>query len=285
MGLFEDLNTGKYNLILIIVLFVLAFYQFFAKSMKEPMVQEHMADVSDAQIADAVKKYYLSDEFINNISLVSAKIKSDGLSIPILKLGSWTIREADHGHLIFIKDGTKYDPNLFNIPENTGFLAMAGDGNFWSNRSTSRGWLPDNISNSSNKLSNDLSNGINGLNGLSNELSKLSNDLSNLLPRGTIIAWNKVNAPTGWVLCDGTNGTPDLRGRFILGANDLRTGGNNSRSNRSLDQVGGTETIANTMTTNGVQFAPPILNSTKVPTNTGYNIMPPFYVLTYIMKT
>ena len=24
--------------------------------------------------------------------------------------------------------------------------------------------------------------------------------------------------PTGWVLCDGTNGTPDLRDRFIMGA-------------------------------------------------------------------
>ncbi len=26
------------------------------------------------------------------------------------------------------------------------------------------------------------------------------------------------NADTTWHLCDGTNGTPDLRGRFILGA-------------------------------------------------------------------
>ena len=25
--------------------------------------------------------------------------------------------------------------------------------------------------------------------------------------------------PTGWALCDGTNGTPDLRGRFVLGYN------------------------------------------------------------------
>lgn len=28
------------------------------------------------------------------------------------------------------------------------------------------------------------------------------------------------NADTTWHLCDGTNGTPDLRGRFILGASD-----------------------------------------------------------------
>ena len=39
---------------------------------------------------------------------------------------------------------------------------------------------------------------------------------------GTILFWNgPVNSiPTnkGWQLCDGTNGTPDLRGRFIYGA-------------------------------------------------------------------
>jgi len=27
-----------------------------------------------------------------------------------------------------------------------------------------------------------------------------------------------VDIPSGWVLCDGTNGTPDLRDKFIVGA-------------------------------------------------------------------
>ena len=34
------------------------------------------------------------------------------------------------------------------------------------------------------------------------------------------------NIPSGWYLCDGNNGTPDLRNRFIVGAG---TGGNYSR--------------------------------------------------------
>ena len=40
------------------------------------------------------------------------------------------------------------------------------------------------------------------------------------VPVGTIAVWSgeTTNIPTGWALCDGTNGTPDLRNRFIIGA-------------------------------------------------------------------
>ena len=37
--------------------------------------------------------------------------------------------------------------------------------------------------------------------------------------------------PVGWVLCDGTNGTPDLRGRFIVGAGSTYTPGATGGSN------------------------------------------------------
>ena len=41
-----------------------------------------------------------------------------------------------------------------------------------------------------------------------------------LVPVGTIVLWSGTtsNIPTGWVLCNGSNGTPDLRDRFIVGA-------------------------------------------------------------------
>jgi hypothetical protein len=41
-----------------------------------------------------------------------------------------------------------------------------------------------------------------------------------IIPTGVIVLWSGTIAtiPTGWVLCDGTNGTPNLRDRFILGA-------------------------------------------------------------------
>lgn len=39
------------------------------------------------------------------------------------------------------------------------------------------------------------------------------------VPRGGIIMWSGSTGsiPAGWALCDGTNGTPDLKGRFIVG--------------------------------------------------------------------
>ena len=40
------------------------------------------------------------------------------------------------------------------------------------------------------------------------------------VPSGAILMWSGsiASVPTGWYLCDGTNGTPDLRNRFIVGA-------------------------------------------------------------------
>ena len=40
------------------------------------------------------------------------------------------------------------------------------------------------------------------------------------VPAGVIVMWHgdASSIPTGWALCDGTNGTPDLRSRFIVGA-------------------------------------------------------------------
>lgn len=40
------------------------------------------------------------------------------------------------------------------------------------------------------------------------------------VPTGAILMWSGSIAtiPSGWLICDGTNGTPDLRSRFIVGA-------------------------------------------------------------------
>ena len=56
----------------------------------------------------------------------------------------------------------------------------------------------------------------------------------NYLPKGTIVAYNQTSAPSGWTLCDGQNGAPDLRGKFIFG-----NGGS-----RGMNSTGGAETVA-----------------------------------------
>jgi microcystin-dependent protein len=54
------------------------------------------------------------------------------------------------------------------------------------------------------------------------------------VPAGTIVMWSGslASIPDGWVLCDGTNATPDLRDRFIVGAGNAY----------ALDDTGGEAT-------------------------------------------
>ena len=47
--------------------------------------------------------------------------------------------------------------------------------------------------------------------------------MSDLPPRTIVAYYAKTGAaaPPGWVVCDGANGTPDLRDRFIRGTGDV----------------------------------------------------------------
>ena len=133
-------------------------------------------------------------------------------------------------------------------------------------------------------------------------------------PSGVIVAYNSDIAPPGWILCDGIsrNGVspPDLRGRFILGS-----GKGEGLTSRQFNTKGGAETHtltiaempAHTHKNNmargsgsscshiGVSGcgAGSYDSLVKNVGSTGggaeglteaHNNMPPFYVLTYIMK-
>ena len=56
------------------------------------------------------------------------------------------------------------------------------------------------------------------------------------VPIGGIIMWRGTTPPSGWQLCDGSNGTPDLRGRFVV-----CIGGDN---NYAVGDTGGVDTVA-----------------------------------------
>jgi hypothetical protein len=51
--------------------------------------------------------------------------------------------------------------------------------------------------------------------------------VQNSVPAGVIWMWNNITnpIPTGFQLCDGSNGTPDLRDRFVVGAGGLLSSG------------------------------------------------------------
>jgi microcystin-dependent protein len=42
-----------------------------------------------------------------------------------------------------------------------------------------------------------------------------------LVPTGAIIMWSGTTPPSGWALCDGASGRPDLRGKFVVGYSNL----------------------------------------------------------------
>jgi hypothetical protein len=60
------------------------------------------------------------------------------------------------------------------------------------------------------------------------------------IPPGVIVMWSGAlgSVPAGWALCDGTNGTPNLINRFVVGAGDLYVVGNSGGTNLKTQDTG-----------------------------------------------
>lgn len=139
------------------------------------------------------------------------------------------------------------------------------------------------------------------------------------IPLGGIIMWSGaiIDIPTGWNLCDGTNGTPNLQDKFIVGAGDTYAVSNQGGSANAVvvshthtatstdsghthgfqypvsvaDSGGGddnrlsiTDNISSvdiTATTSGTANITTTVNSTGV-SGTNANL-PPYFALAYIM--
>ena len=85
-----------------------------------------------------------------------------------------------------------------------------------------------------------------------------------IIPSGAIIMWagTLASIPSGYSLCDGTNGTPDLRDKFIKGWQDgVNPGG-----------IGGNLTHTHAAHAAGVTGLPSATNT--VPTLIGANLVP-----------
>ncbi len=73
---------------------------------------------------------------------------------------------------------------------------------------------------------------------------RLKDSTGFVIPPGGIIMWSGKTIPEGWALCDGSNKTPDLRGRFIVGFHsgdsDYNQPGTISEGKTAKGKTGGT---------------------------------------------
>lgn len=128
-----------------------------------------------------------------------------------------------------------------------------------------------------------------------------------LAPAKVVVMWSGsiADIPSGWALCDGTNGTPDLRERFIVGARQDVGGIPETNVSGVLTKIGGeakhTLTIAE-MPAHSHNFSTwqdrtgsaggeterPKFDTIGTTSSTGggqpHNILPPYYALAFIMK-
>jgi len=123
------------------------------------------------------------------------------------------------------------------------------------------------------------------------------------LPSGVIVMWSGSIAtiPAGWALCDGTNGTPDLTDRFIVGATQDDGGVAKTNITSLLTQTGGSLSHGHTGSaasdTSGdyrAWDAAPGTSGwngdasrgwhTHTITTTDTESLPPYYALAYIIK-
>lgn len=120
-------------------------------------------------------------------------------------------------------------------------------------------------------------------------------------PVGSIIIWSGStdDIPEGWQLCDGTNGTPDLRDKFVLGAGDNHPvgekGGEKEHTLTIYEMPAHSHAFQSSTGVEQIGLDFPIIDSNvKSRSTTGvigtvggsqpHNNMPPYYALCYIMN-
>lgn len=120
------------------------------------------------------------------------------------------------------------------------------------------------------------------------------------LPVGIIAIWSgsSENVPDKWQICDGTNGTPNLKDKFVLGAGTEHTIGETGGEENHILTVEEMPKHYHTMDANasgtsaGQMHGEIIIKSdgatkrasSSVGGNQPHNNMPPYYTLCYIMK-
>lgn len=115
-------------------------------------------------------------------------------------------------------------------------------------------------------------------------------NITGTVPSGGIIMWSGTIAtiPSGWVLCNGSNSTPDLRNLFVVGANADSGGVAKSTITGAALQSGGSTTITGTTDGASAGGAGAVTFNTNVTQHVhafSTTSVQPFYALAYIMKS
>lgn len=120
-------------------------------------------------------------------------------------------------------------------------------------------------------------------------------DLDTAMPSGGIIIWSGAVAsvPTGWYLCNGSNSTPDLRDRFVVGAGSSyavgATGGEathvltNAELPTDVQNWYGTRNASGSTALGDV--ADKNVGFKTIGSGSAHENRPPYYALAYIMKS
>lgn len=115
--------------------------------------------------------------------------------------------------------------------------------------------------------------------------------LDKAMPSGGIIMWSGSvgSIPSGWYLCNGSNGTPDLRNRFIVGAGSTYevgdTGGSTTHEHTYSGRTGGQVPVTTFAESgNDINHTDEHQHDYSGTTSTK-NHLPPYYALCFIMKS
>jgi len=107
---------------------------------------------------------------------------------------------------------------------------------------------------------------------------------------GMILLWSGaiVDIPAGFALCDGSNGTPNLKNQFVVGAGDTyavdANGGALTHTHPFTATLHAHYLEAGTMVNSGVGYENYTNEHAVTGTTDATNHLPPYYALAYIMK-
>ncbi|WP_192900804.1 phage tail protein [Photorhabdus luminescens] len=105
-------------------------------------------------------------------------------------------------------------------------------------------------------------------NGIKVDSNGISIDPNNVLPKGMIMMFSGMDAPTSWAFCDGNNGTPDLRSRFVMcGETISETGKSSNKANGSGTEKSFSKNTTSTAVSVNVTVGNTTLTESQIPSH------------------